>query len=324
MPNLSNEKRVVLLSCSRLALPEDGKPFASKEFSSLIDSVQGGVETLGKLLGARADTIKSETGLPDDTASRLSILMDADRSVDGELERLASLGIWVLVRGEGGYPSRYLNRLGKTAPWVLFGSGAKSLLERGGLAVVGSRNVDDTGTAFAGFLGSAAAASGMVLCSGAARGVDQVSMRAAIASGGRVAGVLADSLVRAVKSADTRNLLEDERLVLITPYAPDAPFSVGTAMGRNKLIYCLADHGVVVASDAETGGTWAGAVEALKAGWTPVFVGEYSGAPDGNKRLISKGGIPIPHPFEGEPSMLLEWVSAKGSRTQRPRQQDLF
>lgn len=29
-------------------------------------------------------------------------------------------------------------------------------------------------------------------------------------------------------------------------------------MGRNKLIYTLADYALVIASDAETGGTWAG------------------------------------------------------------------
>ena len=43
-------------------------------------------------------------------------------------------------------------------------------------------------------------------------------------------------------------------------------------MGRNKLIYAHGDWAVVVAAEAETGGTWAGAVECLRSGWTPVFV----------------------------------------------------
>ena len=43
-------------------------------------------------------------------------------------------------------------------------------------------------------------------------------------------------------------------------------------MGRNRLIYTLADYAVIVASDAESGGTWAGAVETLKNGWIPIFV----------------------------------------------------
>ena len=58
--------------------------------------------------------------------------------------------------------------------------------------------------------------------------------------------------------------------MLCTPYGPDAPFSPGNAMGRNKLIYAQSLVTLVVASDRETGGTWSGAVEALKdgsAGW---------------------------------------------------------
>ena len=61
-------------------------------------------------------------------------------------------------------------------------------------------------------------------------------------------------------------------LCLATPYSPSALFYVGVAMGRNCLIYCLADYAIVAASDAETGDTWAGATEALKNSWLPVFV----------------------------------------------------
>ena len=46
-------------------------------------------------------------------------------------------------------------------------------------------------------------------------------------------------------------------------------------MGRNRLIYTLADYAIIVASDAETGGTWAGATETLKNGWVPIFVLEH-------------------------------------------------
>jgi len=63
------------------------------------------------------------------------------------------------------------------------------------------------------------------------------------------------------------------------------------------LIYTLADCALVVASDAEKGGTWAGASEALKAGWLPVFVLEHPAMPQGNRLLIQKGGLPFPHPF---------------------------
>jgi predicted Rossmann fold nucleotide-binding protein DprA/Smf involved in DNA uptake len=59
-------------------------------------------------------------------------------------------------------------------------------------------------------------------------------------------------------------------------------------MGRNRLIYTLADYAIIVASDAETGGTWAGATEALKNNRLPVFVLEHEQMPDGNKLLLQK------------------------------------
>ncbi len=51
---------------------------------------------------------------------------------------------------------------------------------------------------------------------------------------------------------------------MISPYSPEAPFhSVGNAMARNKLIYCMADQALVVHSRRE-GGTWNGALENLE------------------------------------------------------------
>jgi len=72
---------------------------------------------------------------------------------------------------------------------------------------------------------------------------------------------------------DHRRLLMDGQLVLVSPYDPGAGFNVGNAMQRNKLIYALADAALVVNSDFEKGGTWAGAVEQLgKLKFVPLFV----------------------------------------------------
>ena len=114
-------------------------------------------------------------------------------------------------------------------------------------------------------------------------------MQAALEAGGRAFGALADSLERTARQPDVREFVSDGKLVLLTPYAPDAGFSVGAAMGRNKLIYGLAEFAVVVSSDHQTGGTWAGAVEALKGDWCPVLVRDGHGVPRGNKELLKFG-----------------------------------
>lgn len=103
--------------------------------------------------------------------------------------------------------------------------------------------------------------------------------------------MLADSLIRTIRDADTRRAIADGRLCLCTPYKPDAGFSVANAMGRNKLIYALSQATVVVAADEGKGGTWAGAVEALTQQIAPVIVRVGESAPPGNGQLARLGAI---------------------------------
>lgn len=74
---------------------------------------------------------------------------------------------------------------------------------------------------------------------------------------------------------------------------PSATFSVGNAMGRNKIIYGLSRCTIVVASDHETGGTWAGATEALKNGYGRVasWIGPGGGA--GISALVRSGAAEL-------------------------------
>jgi predicted Rossmann fold nucleotide-binding protein DprA/Smf involved in DNA uptake len=60
-------------------------------------------------------------------------------------------------------------------------------------------------------------------------------------------------------------------------------------MGRNKLIYGLSDVTLVVASDHDSGGTWAGATEALRKRFGAVAVWDGPGAGPGNQPLIERG-----------------------------------
>lgn len=76
---------------------------------------------------------------------------------------------------------------------------------------------------------------------------------------------------------------------MCTPYAPDSPFTVGKAMGRNKLIYALSDVTVAVAADDGSGGTWSGAMEAIGGGYCRVAVWRGSGEGPGNEPLERRG-----------------------------------
>jgi DNA processing protein len=317
MTTLTPDAQAILLLCSHLGLPPhaDLAPLTLREWNSLARTIKA--STLahpGALLGLSAAELQAALAIPPSEATRLARLLERGGTLAIEVERLSSLGIWISTRVDADYPERLRRRLGGSAPLVLCGAGEKISPDQVGLAVVGSRNVDEAGRAAAEMIGNACAQAGLTLYSGGARGVDRVATQAALAAGGAAVGVLADSLERALRSPENRAALLDGGLTLLTPYLPNAGFSVGAAMGRNKLVYALADYALVIASDAEQGGTWAGATEALKADWVPVFVLDGARVPEGNRRLLQKGALPLPAQALGPDLNLREWLLAHATQ----------
>jgi predicted Rossmann fold nucleotide-binding protein DprA/Smf involved in DNA uptake len=164
----------------------------------------------------------------------------------------------------------------------------------GGIAIVGSREADAEAVAFTERLAGATARGGDAVVSGGARGIDVTAMRAAFAANGRVVGVLPEGVERRLREGDTRTAVASGQAVLVSPYHPGAAFSAGAAMGRNKIVYALSDVAVVVSSASGSGGTWAGAVEAIKADWVPVLIRDTPDAPTGNRALLDLGGVSFP------------------------------
>ena len=205
------------------------------------------------------------------------------------LEKWEQAGLWVVTRSHRDYPARLKRRLRYDSPPVLIGCGDRRIMNSPGIAVVGSREASEDDRRFALEYGRKAAEYDHIIVSGGARGVDEIAMLSCIEAGGKAVGILANNLLGAITSAKYRHALGTDQIVLVTPFNPDAGFNVGNAMARNKYIYCCSDAAVVVASGRNKGGTWNGAVEALKAAWVPVWVRMTTKSPDGNGALIRKG-----------------------------------
>lgn len=297
-PALSDDGLAMVTLCSYLATAANGdgpiKPLTTAEWNVLAVRLAASAwERPRGLLGRTAEEARSTLDLDEKTADRLTRLLDRAGLVSLELERLANRGIWATTRMDEGYPPRWKARLGSQAPPVLFGAGEAGLLDREGVAVVGSRDVDAEGSEFAEDVGRRCARAGVLVVSGGARGVDRLAIGGVLAGEGDAVAVLADSLDRLARGAENRRFVADGRLTLVSPFHPGAGFQVGNAMARNKLIYCLADVAVVVASSHKTGGTWHGAMENLRQGWVPLFVRDGETTPDGNRELIGEGGLAL-------------------------------
>jgi predicted Rossmann fold nucleotide-binding protein DprA/Smf involved in DNA uptake len=314
---LSPDSQALLLLCSHLGLSSssENSPLTLKDWNPLAKKLLSISKRPAILLDLNKEELKNMLEITEEEAERIAHLLQRSGSIAIELEHLQSLGIDVLTRADEDYPTRYKERLKDSAPTILFYAGEKALLGQPGVAVVGSRHLDEAGQACAEFVGNACGMSGLVLYSGGAKGVDSISMNAALNSRGTAVGILADSLEKAIRNPENREAIYRGDLCLVTQYSPSAPFSVGTAMGRNKLIYTLADYAIVVASDAEKGGTWAGATEALKSRWLPVFVLYHPDMPKGNKMLIERGAFKFPHPLPNSHQELQTWLEEHSSAT---------
>ncbi len=307
---LTEDAQVILLLCSQLGLSSGGelKALTLREWNPLAHKIAASdLKRPGALLGLTAESMAQQLDVSREAADRYALLLARGGMLALELERLESLGIWALTRVDEDYPARYRQHLKDAAPTVLFGAGTRDLMGQPGLAVVGSRNLDVSRQEFAEFIGASCARAGLIVYSGGARGTDAIAMGTALEARGQAVGVLADSLEKAIRAPDVRSAIARTDLALLTPYSPNAGFSVGAAMGRNKLIYALADYALIIASEVEKGGTWAGATEALKAGWIPVFALDSDDAPEGNRRLLKMGARPLPQSF-GDAAILPRWL----------------
>ena len=290
--NLSPMAQATLLLTSYFskANAEDVKPLSNSEWGRFalwlkdksITPADLLVSDLRSLLHGWRDTRVS--------IERIESLLNRGHSLALAVEKWQRAGLWLVTRSDPDYPKRLKIRLKNDSPPVLFGCGNKSLLNAGGLAVIGSRNASVADLTFTEQVGVKAASEGIAIVSGGARGVDEAVMQSAMFSGGAVIGVMADSLLKAATSARWRKGLLENSVVLVSPFYPEAGFNAGNAMARNKYIYCMASSSLVIHA-GKKGGTVSGAEENLKKGWVPLWVKPTNDTKAANVDLVAKGGV---------------------------------
>ena len=305
---MGGDTQAILLLCGRLGQTESAngaKPLNPKQYGMLARWLRERSMRPADLLSNEGREQLKEFQVAGLDRGTVESLLDRGVALGLMTDRWTSRGLWVMSRGDSNYPVRYKSYLGYSAPPLLFGAGNRELLQSGGFAVVGSREASDEEMEYARMVGSTCAAQRIAVISGGARGIDLESMAACFEAGGWAIGILADSLARYAVSGRYREGLMSERLVLVSPYDPEARWFAHTAMERNKLIYGLSDAALVVTSAAENGGTWSGATEALAYGRIPVYVRDAGTVAEGNRKLLARGAKPFPpQPWDDLRSLL--------------------
>lgn len=290
---LTDDTKAIILLCGVLGRESVYKPLTQGEYTALVQSlIDFQMRPKDLLQKMRIKEVAESSNIDKE---RLEKLIGRGVELGFAVEEWQRNGIWIVSRSDSEYPSMLKKNLKEKAPPLLYGAGDKALLKGGGLAIVGSRNIDQSGEYFARHVAKLCAKNKVNVVSGGARGVDQIAMMSSIDSGGASIGIVADNLLSKSLEKDFRNAIAHGNLLLISPFNPKAGFFAGNAMARNKLIYAMADYSLVVSSDYNKGGTWSGAIERLNQNnGINLFVRTGNDVPKGNQKLLDKGAIPWP------------------------------
>ena len=314
--NISNDSYAMLLLCSDLALrnkDSDIKAYTVSQWSKLAERLVQSKLTPKALFDVSTEDIKKKLYLSDNESTRIEKLLSRAGQFGIELSSLNEKGIFTLTRSDSDYPVALKNKLKNLAPPILYYAGNLSLLSNKGIAIVGSRNIDEAGLRFTEKISKRCTNDGLNIISGGARGVDSIAENAANKYDGTTVIFVADSLENKIRNKDTREAIMRKQSIIVSSFRPNQPFRVYTAMERNKYVYALSNFVVVVSSDYNKGGTWAGAKENLQNGWVPMFIRNGDVVTLGNKKLLeNKNVYPITQEILNDESInIYDWFSSQ-------------
>lgn len=192
------------------------------------------------------------------------------------------------------YPGQLARALGGKAPKQLQCMGNVDLLLSKTIGFSGARKASAKGLDLAETYAGQFAREGWTVVSGYASGVDVASHRGALAAGGSTILVLPHGLDGFTLRPELRKEWDWSRTLVISQFAPEAPFQAFRAIQRNAVIAGLS-LGVLVFEAGALGGTLNTGLTTLQLK-IPLFAAVYDGMPPtavGHRLLIARGGRPL-------------------------------
>ena len=276
---MTGAERGFLLLCCHLGNPER-RPLTVAQFRKLSRRVREAEKAPGDRELALSDLTRLGYGKPE--AEQILSLFSEEDLLDRYLRKAERAGCIPLTPLSPGYPRRLWEALGDDAPACIWARGDLSLLQKAGIALVGSRDLHPKNREFARQTGLETAKQNLVLISGNARGSDRTAQEAALAANGKVISILADRLT----DHEPR-----ENLLYLSEEGFDLEFSAQRALSRNRCIHAMGFAAIAAQCSLRTGGTWDGSVKNLRFGWSPLYV--FADGSESADLLTEMGAIQI-------------------------------
>ena len=225
----------------------------------------------------------------------ISRLMDKNTDAASKiLASCTSIGCSVITLHDDGYPDRLRNIYDPPIAIYVRGS-LPAVDDEPVVAIVGTRKCTPYGISTAENTGYQLAASGLIVVTGLARGVDSAAIRGALRGGGRVIGVIGSGL-DVVYPPENRELFDHvaNAGAIISEYPPGTPAFASNFPARNRILSGLS-LGVAVIEAPKKSGALITATRALEQG-RDVFAlpGNVDARTcEGSNALLREGAIPF-------------------------------
>lgn len=209
------------------------------------------------------------------------------------VEELIAQGYDILPITNDDYPKILKKNLQYNAPTVIYTKGNKALLQEASIAIVGSRSADTLSLTFTDNIAKKAVSENKVVVSGFAKGVDRQALDSAVRANGKSIIVLPQGIMTFGSGFKQyyKQVAQGNVLVMST-FAPKAPWSVEFAMTRNPIIYGMASK-IYVAQSNDKGGTWSGVIDGLRKKRLIYVRYPNKNEKNANLQLIQKGAFAV-------------------------------
>ncbi len=265
-----------------------------KKNSLVIDVLHTKKMSLQSLFELDEKVLKNEFNLNEKELSTFNMAKKGLANLSFQVEKLINEGYKIIPINSDLYPKIMKENLKvKYAPTIIYTKGDVNILQENAVAIVGSRDANEDALKFTDNIAKKMASEYKVVVSGFAKGIDKQALDSSIKYNGNSIIVLPQGILTFDSGfRKYYNQINNGGVIVISTFPPDAGWSTGLAMARNRYIYGLAKE-IYVAQTNTSGGTWAGATEGLKRKRDVFVYYPKHNEKSAGYELIKLGAIPV-------------------------------
>jgi hypothetical protein len=174
--------------------------------------------------------------------ARLQWLLDRRINLGFCLEEWQRKGYWTFARSDNDYPERIRSRMRIGAPSLIFGTGNKTLLTNGGLAIIGPDRIPPGRSKKACEAARKAVKKGQTVIVAGHLKMAKDLVKTTQEHSGRVIWILHNGSLKQRLEKPNRQALSEGKMVLITVQSPEAPRKSGDRGFVGSLATALSDE----------------------------------------------------------------------------------